>query len=186
MEQLQYRSALRNTRDAFANLAEGVYTAGREGNAAWPIHDEDTEADVQIVYNLSDLYIAGFVVKDLGFSFKGKGNLFAAPGMGGNFQFTEDYASMGMDRNAPWSVTLDNVTFDLKALSSLTPDNVKKFDGKTVARIIVAFAEALRFADIEQAVVKGMPFDPKTALDWKVRTANAISGTDTSVKIRKK
>lgn len=84
--------------------------------------------------------------------------------------FDDDYKAMGVDRQGYIKVTLQEVE---DALWAIAYAGEADKPGKTqMGKLVVAFCEAARFADIEAHVIAGTRFGGEQ-LDWKLGSRSA-------------
>lgn len=117
---------------------------------------------VTLIYDGSSAYIYGYVGENGGtVRFGGTDAPNFVPVAQHTLGFKPDYLDMGWDKsNNTRTVTLSQVVAALYGLA--TGEGVSKGDMIT---ILIAFAEAARFKDIERAVLGGTSF-PGKCLDW--------------------
>ena len=135
------------------------------GNQWFTIVDGN-EKDVQLYYRLSDLFIIGFRVGSVGYHFRGEEGFMIASGTVGQLSYNASYLQMGWNRQAPVVVTLDSLNSELFNLRKVTAN--KQPSGETMMRIVISFAEAIRFDDVILNILQGKPIAPES-LDWNQR-----------------
>ncbi|HYZ31699.1 MAG TPA: ribosome-inactivating family protein [Crenalkalicoccus sp.] len=123
---------------------------------------------VTLIYQAKNAYIYGYVGSGSTVRFKGTDASKLITTFTAQLDFEPDYAAMGWQKNQTnRDIDLDAVYAALGGLASGKP--VSKGD---MATILIAFAEAARFRDIENAVVAGTPIVGKS-LDWSSTTRSA-------------
>lgn len=169
---LDYRAALEAVRAALAGTGSYPRTlpAATVTPATVPVElsgggKRPGIPPVTLIYSRADAYIYGFSWADEGRTstkrFFGED---AEKAMGSQvpaLKFKPAYSDMGWQKDKDLrTVRLDEVLFALNRIAK--GKEVTKDD---MVAILVGFAEAARFKDIEEQVIAGTPIDGKT-LDW--------------------
>jgi hypothetical protein len=121
---------------------------------------------VTLIYKRANAYIYGYAANGRTVRFGGPDAAAVVPVADDTLPFDPDYAAMGWQKNLDMrTVKLDAVGVALSGLAEGTA--VSKGD---MIAILVGFAEAARFRDIEEAVTEGKAIDGKR-LDWSSQRA---------------
>ena len=126
---------------------------------------------ISFLYQDADLYIDAVRVGNIGYGFKGTSNFIIAEGTVKFLSHGGDYKSLGWDRLGSITVTLENVTYALQAVQFMNSN--KAPDKTSLLRLVIAFAEGIRFNGVALNIVKGEAIDPKD-ISWDARNDTRV------------
>ncbi|WP_366657861.1 ribosome-inactivating family protein [Fodinicurvata sp. EGI_FJ10296] len=126
-----------------------------------------TAGTVSILFELGNLYVQGFrnkskkifIFKDVKYD--------CSPEM--KYTFGTDYGALGVDRNSPIYLSMNDLDFALGDLFNATSDTKQSTIKRAIGRCAIGLSEALRFQDVAMAIMHNREI---SSLDWARRTAD--------------
>lgn len=151
MDKNEYAATIKKLR---VSLSENKGDAGgvtrtRATGTTWIAID----SDISFLYLNSDLYILAVRVKDVAYRFNDSDNFTIPGGTVKTLGHAGDYKGLGWIRTGPITVSLNDVNQALENIRYLSA--TKAPEKKSMLRIVIAFAEGIRFNTVALKVVKG-------------------------------
>jgi hypothetical protein len=170
-----YKRLIRAARAALCQSTASGYKPRAQPAYAWFTVTSEGGCSVDIRYRSADLYIMGFKVGNSGCRFEDADNYIIAGGTVTSLELVAAYPPA--TRLTAQTITLA----DVEAVINSLYGRITSLNENQKLTMLVAFAEAIRFEDVMNAVIKSEAID-MARLDW-ARRCHSDKKVDDDVKV---